>query len=224
MALSRYTDRCAPRYRRGAVKMIRRHLTYANVTATIALVLALGTGAVYAAGEIGSRELKNDSVRTQDLKDRRAVRAKDVKRNTLGGTEIDERSLDGSRIVDLAGAEATDCDPQDSLFLNCVTEEVNLESPSRLLITATGGFYAEANNANAVCEVRLDGVGQGLSEKPGVEADNTSSLANDGFARTLVINEISPGDHTVALACQQLGSADARIGSPTIAVIAISTD
>ncbi len=102
MAVSGYTDRRAPRYRRSAVK-IRRHLSYANVTATIALVLALGTGAVYAAGEIGSRELKNDSVRTQDLKDRRAVRGKDVKRNTLGGHEIDEASLEGDRIVRLDG-------------------------------------------------------------------------------------------------------------------------
>ena len=74
--------------------MIRRHLTYANVTATLALVLAAGTGAVYAAGEIGSRELENNSVRTQDLKDRRGVKGEDVRRNTLGGSEIREEALE----------------------------------------------------------------------------------------------------------------------------------
>ena len=73
--------------------MIRKHLTYANVTATFALVLAAGTGAVYAAGEIGSRDLENNSVRTQDLKDRRGVTGGDVRRNTLGGSEIEEESL-----------------------------------------------------------------------------------------------------------------------------------
>ena len=60
--------------------MIRKHITYANVTATLALVLATGTGAVYAAGEIGSSELDNNSVRTQDLKDQRGVTGEDFKR------------------------------------------------------------------------------------------------------------------------------------------------
>ena len=83
----------------------RKHLTYANVASTLALVLAAGTGAVYAAGEIGSRDLANNSVRTQDLKDQRGVTGEDVKRNSLGGTEISEENLQGSSIVGLAGGE-----------------------------------------------------------------------------------------------------------------------
>ena len=72
---------------------LRNHLTYANVMATLALILALGTGAVYAAEKIGSSEIANNSVRTQDLKDRKAVESEDVKRNSLGTAEIDESSL-----------------------------------------------------------------------------------------------------------------------------------
>lgn len=203
--------------------MIRRHLTYANVTATLALVLAAGTGAVYAAGEIGSRDLENNSVRTQDLKDRRGVTGEDVRRNTLGASEIMEEALDGSRIVELAGSQAGDCDPQDAVFVDCALKTLSLESSSRLLITATGGFSSEADGANAECEVRVDGQDQSTSEGPGEVGDNTSAIATDGFARTLVTQPLPPGTHTASLACQQLGSEDARIRAPTIAVIAIST-
>jgi hypothetical protein len=57
---------------------IRRHLSYANVTATAALFVALGGGA-YAVSEVNSRDIANDSIKSVDLKDRRAVRGGDVK-------------------------------------------------------------------------------------------------------------------------------------------------
>jgi hypothetical protein len=204
--------------------MIRRHLTYANVTATIALVLAAGTGVVYAAGEIGSRELENNSVRTQDLKDRRAVRAKDVQRNTLGGVEIDEAKLEGDRIVGMEGTQAGNCDPANSIWGDCVSQSITLDDPSQLMVTGTGGFYSEGAAASAECELRVDGQDANVSDGPGEALnDNTSVGATDGFARTLVTGTIAPGAHTVALACQQIGTEDARLRAPTIAVIAIST-
>jgi hypothetical protein len=193
-------------------------LTYANVTATLALVLALGTGAVYAAEQIGSGEIANNSVRTQDLKDRKAVEGEDVKKNSLGSAEIDESSL-----ITLQGEQAADCDPLNAVYVDCVAETLDLDSPSQLLVTATGGFSSEANDAKADCEIRIDGEDEPLSESPGEVADNTSALATDGFARTLVSSPLTSGPHMVALACQQLGAADARIRTPTIAIIAIST-
>jgi len=202
---------------------LRRHLTYANVTATLALVLALGTGAVYAAGEIGSREVANNSIRTQDLKDRRGVTGADVRRNSLGNSEIDEESLIGARIVRLQGQQVGDCDPQNSVFVDCVSETLDLDLVSQLLVTVTGGFSSEADGANSECEIRVDGADANLSERPGEITDNTDALATDGFARTLVTGPLAPGSHTVALACQQLGPEDARIRAPTIAVIAITT-
>jgi hypothetical protein len=59
----------------------RAHLTYANVVATLALFVALG-GSAYAAIHIGSRQIKN-----------RSIRQIDVHKNTLGGTEINESKL-----------------------------------------------------------------------------------------------------------------------------------
>jgi len=197
----------------------RKHLSYANVTATSALVLALGTGAVYAAGEIGSREIANNSVRTQDLKNRRGVTGEDVRRNSLGRSEIDQASL-----LTAIGNQAPNCDPQTAVYMDCVSESIDLDAPSHLVVVTTAGFSSEAANARAECEVRVDGLDADLSENPGEVSDNSDPLATDGFARTLVTDTLTPGIHTVALACQQLGAPDARINAPTMAVIAITTE
>lgn len=202
---------------------LKRHLSYANVTSTIALLLASGTGVVYAAGEIGSRQVANNSVRTQDLKDRRGVTGEDVRGNTIGGREIDESDLAGGRIAQLAGNQDGDCDPVEVTFVDCVVQGVELQGSSRLLAVTTGGLSSEGAPANATCEVRVDGADQALSETPGELIDNTSAGATDGFARTLVTDPIPPGSHQVALACMQLGPEDARIRAPTIAVIAVTT-
>jgi hypothetical protein len=62
------------------------HLSYANVVATLALVVGLG-GTSYAALHIGSRQIVNNS-----------VRGKDVRNGTLGGKDVKNRSLNGRDI------------------------------------------------------------------------------------------------------------------------------
>jgi hypothetical protein len=63
------------------VDKVRKRLTYANVMATVAVLVALG-GSSYAALTINGAQLKN-----------RSVRAIKIARNTLGGTEIRESAL-----------------------------------------------------------------------------------------------------------------------------------
>ncbi len=60
---------------------LRRHLSYANVMATLAVFIALG-GSSYAVATINGKRLKN-----------RSVRATKIARNTLTGTEIRESRL-----------------------------------------------------------------------------------------------------------------------------------
>jgi hypothetical protein len=60
---------------------MRRHLTYANVVASLALFVALG-GSSYAALKISGKQIKN-----------RTISGKKLKRNTLGGTQIKESQL-----------------------------------------------------------------------------------------------------------------------------------
>ena len=63
------------------IATLRRHITYANVMATLAVFIALG-GSAYAVGKISGSQLKN-----------RSVAGKKLKRNTLGGAVIKESRL-----------------------------------------------------------------------------------------------------------------------------------
>jgi hypothetical protein len=48
---------------------LRTRVTYANVTSTVALALALSTGGAYAAAQIGAGDIKDDAVRTRHIAD-----------------------------------------------------------------------------------------------------------------------------------------------------------
>jgi hypothetical protein len=202
---------------------IRRHLSYANVTATLAVFVAVGGGA-YAVTTVNSRDIANNSVRSVDLKDRKAVRRVDVKRNALTGRQISEKGLNAAIFAPIAGDEDGDCDPTSSTLVNCAKARLRLKARSRLLAIATGGQESVGGPANAHCEVRIDNKAQAVSVNPGEEtSDNTSGAATNGFARTVLPRDLlAPGRHTVALACNQL-SGNVRIAAPTIAAIAIGS-
>ena len=48
------------------IDKLRQHLTYANVMSTLAVFIAFG-GSSYAATQIGSREIANNSIRGKDV-------------------------------------------------------------------------------------------------------------------------------------------------------------
>lgn len=202
----------------------RQHLSYANVVATLALVGVVGGGGAYAASKIGSKEIRNGSIRSADLKNAKAVRGIDVRPDSLGGKQIREGTLDLSSLVAVAGAEPVGCDPPGAAFVTCATASVDLPRPAQLLAVATGGQESEGGAAKAVCQVRVDGVASALSAAPGEEAsDNTSVSATNGFARTLVTPEaLSAGRHAVELACSEPGGS-VRIENPTLAVLAVGS-
>jgi hypothetical protein len=72
-------------------RRIRQRLTYANVVSTLALFVALG-GSSYAALQIDSRDIANNSVRGIDVRNR-SLTERDIKRNVLGGRSIKESRL-----------------------------------------------------------------------------------------------------------------------------------
>lgn len=197
---------------------IRQHLTYANVTATVALVLALGAGGAYAVDLIGSEDIRNDSILSEDLRDKRAVQGRDVARDSFGRREVDEGSLVASRIVGLAGSEALDCDLNLTTFTECVVTEVRLARSGRIAVMATGAFYG-TGTASATCQVRVDSGPAAISQDPG-EVDSVANRT-DGFARTFVTPPVGRGRHQVSLACKELDP-EATIGTPTITAFALT--
>ena len=69
------------------LKRLQTHLTYANVTATLALVLALGAGSATAAQLITGADVRNNSLTTRDVRDG-SLLAKDLRRGQLPATEV----------------------------------------------------------------------------------------------------------------------------------------
>ena len=201
---------------------IRRHLTYANVTATLALVFALGAGGAYAVDQIGSNDIRNNSIRSGDLRNREAVAGRDVMPDALGHREVDEADLVAGQVLDVAGETGPTCEVEPSEFSDCVETNVRLRRRGRILATATGAFFGDGSEkSNARCELRLDGNSNSSGVSPGQLGDSTDNTATQGFARTAVLGPVSGGRHAVALSCTEL-LGDATIASPTITAIAIT--
>jgi hypothetical protein len=79
------------------VRKIRPRLTYANVTATLALFIALGGASAFAATQlgkntVGSKQLKKNAVTTVKIKNQAVTGAK-IKNGSLTGTQIDSSTL-----------------------------------------------------------------------------------------------------------------------------------
>jgi hypothetical protein len=79
------------------MKTLRPKLTYANVVATLALLIAVGGASAFAATQlaknsVGSKQLKKNAVTTAKIK-KQAVTAAKVKEGTLTGTQINASTL-----------------------------------------------------------------------------------------------------------------------------------
>lgn len=201
---------------------IRRHLSYANVTATLALVIALGGSTAYAVDRVNSHDVVNGSLKSIDLKNHKGVRGIDVKHNSLTGRQINERTLRAGWLAKVNGAETLDCTPPSTIaFVNCASTRLKLEKRSRVLVIATGNEESEGAPAGAACRLSVDGVREPLAVLPGEEGtNNTSGTATNGFARTIVSDSLAPGRHEFALSCRRFFG-NVSIDSPTIAAIAI---
>ena len=67
------------------MRVVRSRLTYANVVATLALVVALAGGTAYAANTVFSSDIVNGEVRSADISDTSGARSVDVRDDTLPG-------------------------------------------------------------------------------------------------------------------------------------------
>jgi len=133
------------------LKRLRHHLTYANVTATLALFIALG-GSSYAAFRVGSREIADNSIRSRDVRNHSLTRH-DLARNTLDGSVIRESrlglvpqaasALDADRLGGLAAADLKLKCPSDTHALADVCVETQARPPtpygSAVVICADAG-------------------------------------------------------------------------------------
>jgi hypothetical protein len=97
---------------------MRKHLTFANVCSLLALFVALGTGAAYAANTVFSTDIVNGEVKSPDIGTQQVrsvdvmnndIRTEDVADDSTGsglrGADIDDDSLTGADIADQSGVD-----------------------------------------------------------------------------------------------------------------------
>lgn len=193
------------------------------MVAYAALFVALG-GTAWAALHVGSKQVVNNSLKSGDLKNRKAVGGKDVIPNSLGRKQVDESSLNPNAFLKLAGSQ-----PQGECALSttqttCASVDFNLSRRSTILAIASGGEYGTASPNTASCELHLDDNASVFASEtnPGEENLNTSQFGTNGFGLTGVTQGSVPsGRHSVSLVC---GTANAgtAIHRPAIAALAIA--
>jgi hypothetical protein len=117
------------------IDRLRRHLSYANVMATLAVFIALG-GSSYAALTITGRDIKDGSLTHRELK-----------RNTLGGTRIKESRL--GKVRRARNADRLDGLTAARLLVRCPSKTVPV---SDVCVEATARAAAPYRIAAGICE------------------------------------------------------------------------
>ena len=102
------------------MRKLRHRLTYANVTATIALFCALAGGTAFAASKIHARDIAHGAVRTRALH-ARAVQSGKIAVGAVRGNQVADAALGSTQIA--PGSITPD----------------SLEVPLRFLATPSGG-------------------------------------------------------------------------------------
>ncbi len=146
---------------------LRRHLTYANVTATLALVIAIGMGSAYAAGRlapksVGERQLRPGAV-TADKIRKSAVTAPKIKAAAVKKGKIANGAVTGEKIAAgvvgsekiANGAVTPEKIPNDSLTGAKIDEASLGEVPS----AASADAATTAGTANPEAFAKVDGEG-----------------------------------------------------------------
>jgi hypothetical protein len=194
------------------------------VVAYAALFVAVG-GTAWAALHVGTNQVVNNSLKSADLRNGKAVGGKDVIPNSLGGRQIDEGSLNPNNFLALSGGQPQAECPLSTDDAVCASTDVKLDRRSRILVVASGAEYGTATGRNsAACDLHLDDNSSifGSLTDPGEVNLNSDSGATNGFGLTGVTQGIvPPGKHTLSLVC---GTANPGtvIHHATIAALAIA--
>ena len=129
------------------MRALRNRLTYANVVATLALVIAVVGGTAYAANTVFSSDIVDDQVRSVDVRDDTltggGLTAADLRAGSVGSSEAD--GLRGADIAESTLRQVPDADKLDSLDstqLSPVTgdgriADLSLSNGNQTVLTAT---------------------------------------------------------------------------------------
>ena len=154
--------------------MQRKRLSYANVTATLALAAALGTGGAWAANSIHGDEIKDGTLRGKKLRDG-TVTGRKVTNGTIRGRDLEDNTVTGRKIRESSLGkvpDARDADTIDGVGLNGLvkgngrlisgrtTGTAGTEpNPIRTIQTPVGQFVMSCGSANVDTRYRNNNAG-----------------------------------------------------------------
>ena len=136
------------------MRALRRNLTYANVTSTVAIVLVVGGGAAYAADTIGSSDIIDESILSQDIKNSE-VKTADIANNQVLPTDVrdDDLSNGGLEAADLAPGSVGTSEVDGSLTGGDIADTNTLGDPD---IDQDSLGLVAAEGEPGCCAVRLE--------------------------------------------------------------------
>lgn len=149
------------------MRSARRHLTYANVVATLALAIAVGTGSAWAASQlapksVGARQLRPGAVTADKIRkhavtapklEAQAVKQGKIANGAVVGAKLAPAAVEGPKIA--AGAVTPEKIPDNSLTGAKVDEATLGQVPS----AAATAFATSAETANPEAFAKVDSEG-----------------------------------------------------------------
>lgn len=132
---------------------LRASVSYANVTATLALIIALG-GTSYAAIRVSGKNIVNNSVSSVDVRNN-SLRGKDVRNSTLTGADVKNSSLTGS---DIKGGSITGSDLRRGSIPLDRLRELPTQAAAPPPVLAAGAVTADKIAAGAVGAAQLSAI------------------------------------------------------------------
>ena len=183
--------------------------SYTNVMSTLAVFIALG-GSSYAAFQIGSANIANNSVRGVDVRNR-TLDARDIKRNSLGGRSIKESRLgrvplarDADRLGGMTAAEFLVRCPSGTFPIADVCVETTARQPAPY---GTATVQCASSGTPAGPGKRLPTHGELLAALSGVQ------LAAGGELTSEVLPSSTEGQLDVLFVIDQGGSVGVTPGT-----------
>lgn len=170
--------------------MIRRHLSYANVMATLGVVLAASTGGAWAANQlapksVGEKQLRPGAVTAEKIR-KQAVTAPKIKAQAVKQGKIAAAAVVGSKIQDgtivtskiANGSVTAEKIPDDSLSGAKIEEGTLGQVPSAA--HADSASFADSSNPEAFAKVDGEGTVFGAYAK-GIGTSNVKQGLEPGI-------------------------------------------
>lgn len=203
---------------------LRSKLTYANVVATLALILAIGGGTVYAAVKLGKNDVKSKNIAPG------AVKAKDLGKNAVRSRNVKDGTIDAGDLAagvipqiraDVTGSATGG--PQGGINTNTTvplplngTTTFTPQPGEVAAVAAEARFTIATTNASQSCRpavsLLLNGQPTRIFIGPDADGDNTTPIQSLGNDAAGPFGLVDPGT-PLAITAQLRGDPDCTAGS-----------